>query len=57
VPESGLAQAWHDSVSGFVDGAEGIVRYAGPVLFVLLCLAVLWFGGRGLWRRYRRHSL
>jgi hypothetical protein len=54
---SGLSKAWHDSVHGFVVGVEGIIRLAGPVLFTLLCAAVLIFGGRLLWRRYQRHNL
>jgi hypothetical protein len=57
VPESGLIQAWHQSVGGFVDGVDGVVRLAGPTLFVLVCLAGVLVGGRVLWRRYRRHSL
>jgi Domain of unknown function (DUF4349) len=57
VPESGLVQAWHQSVSGFVDGVEGVVRLTGPALFILVCLAGVLVGGRVLWRRYRRHSL
>jgi hypothetical protein len=57
VPESGLVQAWHQSVGGFVDGVEGVVRLIGPALFVLVCLAAVVTGGRVLWRRYRRHSL
>jgi hypothetical protein len=50
-------RAWHDSVGGFVTGVEGVIRFAGPVLFVLLCLGILWVGGRALWRRYQRHNL
>ena len=57
VPESGVVRAWHDSVGGFVDGVEGVIRFAGPVLFALLCLGVLVVGGRALWRRYQRHNL
>jgi hypothetical protein len=57
VPESGLVRAWHDSIGGFVAGAEGVLRLAGPVLFVLLCLGVVLAGGRALWRRYQRHNL
>ncbi len=34
-----------------------MIRLAGPTLFALLCLAVLLFGGRALWRRYQRHNL
>ncbi len=54
---SGLSSAWHDSVHGFVDGVEGIIRLAGPVLFTLLCALALILGGRVLWRRYQRHNL
>jgi hypothetical protein len=57
LPESGLVQAWHSSVSGFVAGIEGVVRLAGPFLFALLCLAIVAVGGRVLWRRYQRHRL
>jgi hypothetical protein len=57
VPESGLVRAWHDSIGGFVAGAEGVLRLAGPALFVLLCLGVVLAGGRALWRRYQRHNL
>ena len=57
VPESGVVRAWHDSVGGFVDGVEGVIRLAGPLLFALLCLGVLVVGGRALWRRYQRHNL
>jgi hypothetical protein len=57
LPESGLVQAWHDSVGGFVTGVEGVVRLAGPFLFGLLCLALVVVGGRVLWRRYQRHHL
>ena len=56
-PESGLARAWHASIGGFVAGVEGVVRLAGPVLFALLCLALVLVGGRALWRRYQRHNL
>ena len=57
LPESGLVRAWHDSIGGFVADVEGVVRVAGPVLFALLCLAVVLLGGRALWRRYQRHNL
>ena len=57
LPESGLVQAWHDSVGGFVAGVEGVIRLAGPFLFALLCLALVAVGGRVLWRRYQRHRL
>ena len=57
VPESGLVQAWHDSVGGFVAGVEGVIRVAGPLLFALLFLGVVLLGGRTLWRRVQRHRL
>jgi Domain of unknown function (DUF4349) len=57
LPEPGLVRAWHDSIGGFVAGVEGVVRVAGPVLFALLCLAIVLLGGRALWRRYQRHNL
>jgi hypothetical protein len=57
LPESGLVQAWHSSVGGFVAGVEGVVRLGGPFLFALLCLAIAAVGGRLLWRRYQRHRL
>jgi hypothetical protein len=56
-PESGVVRSWHQSVTGFVDGVEGVIRYAGPVLFVLLCGVLLWFGGRAVWRRLQRRNL
>ncbi|HEY1651172.1 MAG TPA: DUF4349 domain-containing protein [Acidimicrobiales bacterium] len=56
-PESGLVQAWHDSVGGFTAGVEGVIRLAGPFLFALLCLAIVAVGGRVLWRRFQRHRL
>jgi hypothetical protein len=57
VGHSGLGKAWHDSVHGFVAGAEGLVRIAGPALFALLCLGALLLGGQIFWRRLQRHNL
>jgi hypothetical protein len=57
VPESGVVRSWHDSINGFLAGVDGVIRLAGPVLFALVCLALLWLGGRALWRRYQRHNL
>jgi hypothetical protein len=54
---SGLDRAWHGSVHGFVAGAEGLIRIAGPALFVLLCLAAVLLGGQLFWRRLQRHNL
>jgi hypothetical protein len=57
VNHSGLARAWHDSVHGFVAGAEGLIRIAGPALFALLCLGAVLLGGQIFWRRLQRHNL
>jgi hypothetical protein len=57
LPESGLVRAWHASIGGFVTGVEGVIRLAGPLLFVLLLLGVVLTGGRALWRRHQRHNL
>jgi Domain of unknown function (DUF4349) len=57
LPESGLVRAWHASIGGFVTGVEGLIRFAGPLLFVLLLLGVILAGGRAVWRRYQRHNL
>jgi hypothetical protein len=57
VAPSGLDRAWHDSVHGFVDGAEGLIRIAGPALFALLCLGAVLLGGQLFWRRLQRHNL
>ena len=54
---SGLDRAWHGSVHGFVAGAEGLIRIAGPALFALLCLAAALLGGQLLWRRLQRRNL
>jgi Domain of unknown function (DUF4349) len=54
---SGLSTAWHDSIGGFVTGFESLVRAAGPALFGLLCLAVLFLLGRLGWRATRRRML
>jgi hypothetical protein len=54
---TGLSEAWHNSLHGFADGVDGLVRIAGPVFFGLLCLAALLVLGRLSWRRYQRHRL
>lgn len=56
VPESGLASAWHSAVSGFAAGFDGVVRVAGPLLFVLLLLGALVAMGRGLWHVARNRK-
>jgi Domain of unknown function (DUF4349) len=57
VDHPGLTKAWHDSVHGFVAGAEGVIRIAGPALFALLCLGAVVLGGQLFWRRLQRHNL
>jgi hypothetical protein len=57
VAHSGLAKAWHASVHGFVAGAEGLIRIAGPALFALLCLGAVLLGGQIFWRRLQRRNL
>ncbi len=57
LPESGVVRAWHASIGGFVTGVEGVIRIAGPLLFALLLLGVVFAAGRALWRRYQRHNL
>jgi hypothetical protein len=54
---SGLLKAWDKSVGGFVSGIEWIIRIAGPLLLVLLCLAGLALLGRLTWRGARRRML
>lgn len=54
---TGVDSAWHDAVSGFMTGVNGIVRISGPLLFALLCLGALVLvvlAARRLFRR--RHS-
>jgi hypothetical protein len=54
---SGLTTAWHDSIGGFVTGFESLVRAAGPALFAVLCLLVLFVLGRFSWRAARRRMI
>jgi Domain of unknown function (DUF4349) len=54
---SGLSTAWHDSIGGFVTGFESLVRAAGPALFAVLCLLVLFVLGRLSWRAARRRMI
>ncbi|HUC37240.1 MAG TPA: DUF4349 domain-containing protein [Acidimicrobiales bacterium] len=56
-PASGISDAWHRSVSGFAAAFDGLVRIAGPALFVLLCLMVAIILGRLAWRSARRRFL
>ena len=54
---SGIASAWHGAVSGFAAAFDGLVRATGPLLFVILLLAILGIGGRLGWRRVQRRIL
>jgi hypothetical protein len=55
--QSGIAKAWSAGVGGFVSGVEWLIRIGGTVLFVLLALAVLAWGGRWAWRIGRRQMI
>ena len=54
---SGIASAWHGAVSGFAAAFDGLVRIAGPLLFVVLLLLALLVAGRFTWRGLRRRAL
>ncbi len=54
---SSLSSAWHASVSGFVTGVDGLIRFAGPTLLIVLVLAGVVFVGRWARRTYRRRML
>lgn len=54
---TGLENAWHDGIGGFVSGVEWLIRIAGTTLFVLLFLAALLVAGRWVWRASRRRML
>jgi hypothetical protein len=49
-PQGGLSAAFGAAWHGFLRGVEGLVRLSGPLLFVLLCLAVVAVAVRGGWR-------
>lgn len=53
-PASGIDQAWHESVAGFVNGFEWLIRIAGPMLFAVVCLGALVLLGRVAWRATQR---
>jgi len=55
--QSGISKAWSAGVGGFVSGVEWLIRIGGTVLFVLLALAVLAWGGRWAWRIGRRQMI
>lgn len=53
-PESGIDKAWHSAVSGFVDGVEGVITAAGPILFAGLLLSAIVLAIKWGWRLRRR---
>jgi hypothetical protein len=56
-PRSGLSEAWHNAVDGFVSGVEAIISHSGRALLWLLCLAALALFLRGGWRVARRRMV
>jgi hypothetical protein len=54
---TGFDRAWHNSLHGFADGAEGVVSILGPLLFGLILLGLVLLAGRLSWRRWQRHNL
>ncbi len=56
-PPSGIGVAWHDAVHGFTSAFDGLVRVAGPLLFVVLLLFAVATAGRMAWRALRRQAL
>ena len=54
---SGFTSAVRGGVGGFVSGFEWFIRIAGPTLFALIALAVLWVVGRRTWRLIRRQMI
>jgi hypothetical protein len=54
---SGFSKAWHDSVAGFIDGFEWLLRLAGPLAFAALVLGTLYALGRFTRRSFVRRRL
>jgi hypothetical protein len=54
---SGFDKAWHDSLHGFVAGFEWLVRLAGPALFALIMLGILYEIVKYGWRAVRRRRI
>ena len=52
--KSGLHRAFDRSVSRFVHGIEAIVGVLGPILLVLMLVALGWLAARVGYRRLRR---
>ena len=54
---SGIDNAWHDGVGGFVSGFEWFIRILGPLLIAGLLLTGILFIGRRAWRFARRRAI
>ncbi len=54
---SGIDNAWHDGVGGFVSGFEWFIRILGPLLITGLILAGILIIGRRAWRLARRRTI
>ena len=54
---SGIANAWHDSIGGFVTDVEWHIRIAGPMLFMALLLGTLLVIGRVTLRTVQRRRM
>ncbi len=53
-PRSGMAEAWHKAVDGFLGGLEAIVAASGAILVWLLALGALALAAAGVWTVARR---
>jgi hypothetical protein len=40
-PRSGISQAWHNAIDGFVTGVEAIISHSGRALLWLLCIGAV----------------
>jgi hypothetical protein len=56
-PRSGISQAWHNAIDGFVTGVEAIISHSGRALLWLLCLGALFLLGRSGFRVARRRMV
>ncbi|MBK5306606.1 MAG: DUF4349 domain-containing protein [Frankiaceae bacterium] len=56
-PRSGIAEAFHNAVDGFVTGVEAIISHSGRALLWLLCLGVVAVVMRSGWRVARRRMV
>jgi hypothetical protein len=49
-PSTGFGHAWHEAVSGFVNGVKALVSVLGDLLFAVLSFIVVALIVYGLWR-------